>query len=183
MVQMCPDRQIISVYLDGELPSPWKEKLETHLEGCPACGARLNRYRGLSDALGEETDPSRVEEGKERVWRRLGAGEHSGVRRTFWFRSVSVPMPVAAAAAAVLVFAFILLINGRRAPTIQDTVAMGLDVQDIPAIDINGVLQYLGNEDTGDIVIIRLPESRSFTSLGEPALIKAADYSRRNSSR
>jgi hypothetical protein len=93
-------------------------------------------------------------------------------------------LPVAAAAAAALVFAFVMLISGRTAPVSPDmAVAAGLEVQGIPATDINGVLQYLGNEDTGDIVIIRLPESRSFTTLGEPALINAADYSRRNSSR
>jgi hypothetical protein len=40
------------------------------------------------------------------------------------------------------------------------------------------VLRYLGKEDAGDIVIIKLPESKSFSSSGEPALIKAADYSR-----
>jgi anti-sigma factor RsiW len=181
---MCPDRQIISVYLDQELPSPWKEKFEAHLEGCPRCRARLDRYRALSNALTAEGDISRIVEKRETVWRKIGTAEYPGPRRTFWFRSVSIPLPVAAAAAAVLVFAFVMLISGRTVPVSQNTaVAAGLDVQDIPAADINGVLQYLGNEDMGDIVIIRLPESKSFTSLGEPALIRAADYSRRNSSR
>jgi hypothetical protein len=36
--------------------------------------------------------------------------------------------------------------------------------------------QYLGGDDSGDIVIIRLPESRSFNSYGEPAIIRAAEY-------
>jgi hypothetical protein len=49
----------------------------------------------------------------------------------------------------------------------------------VPTTNLNEVLQYLGNRDPGDILIIRLPESRSFTSSGEPAIIKAADYSRR----
>jgi hypothetical protein len=48
----------------------------------------------------------------------------------------------------------------------------------VPTAGINEVLQYLGNRDPGDILIIRLPESRSFTSPGEPAIIKAADYPR-----
>jgi hypothetical protein len=45
----------------------------------------------------------------------------------------------------------------------------------VPASDLSGILQYLG-DDSPDIVIIRLPESRSFMSSGEPAIIKAADY-------
>jgi hypothetical protein len=43
---------------------------------------------------------------------------------------------------------------------------------------MESVLQYLGSNDTGDILILRLPESRNFASYGEPAIIKAADYTR-----
>jgi hypothetical protein len=50
----------------------------------------------------------------------------------------------------------------------------------VPVSDMNGIMQYLGQEDTADFVIIRLPESRNFVSSGEPTLVKAADYSRRN---
>jgi hypothetical protein len=56
---------------------------------------------------------------------------------------------------------------------------LGMEVQTIPVADMNGVIQYLGGDDTADIVIIRLPESKSFRSFGEPAMIKAAEYSAR----
>jgi hypothetical protein len=58
-----------------------------------------------------------------------------------------------------------------------------MEVQTIPVADMNGVIQYLGNDDTADIVIIRLPESKSFMSFGEPAIVKAADYSGRSTQR
>jgi len=46
------------------------------------------------------------------------------------------------------------------------------------------VLQQLaGGRDNGEVLIIRLPESRNFTSYGEPAIINAADYSRINPAR
>jgi hypothetical protein len=48
----------------------------------------------------------------------------------------------------------------------------------MPAADMSSVIQYLGY-DGADIIILRLPESRSFAAFGEPAIIKAADYSRR----
>jgi len=47
------------------------------------------------------------------------------------------------------------------------------------ATDLNGVLQYLG-ADGSDIIILRLPESRNFSRSGDPAIIRAADYSRRH---
>jgi hypothetical protein len=46
------------------------------------------------------------------------------------------------------------------------------------ATDLNGVLKYLG-ADGSDIIILRLPENRNFSRSGDPAIIRAADYSRR----
>jgi hypothetical protein len=53
----------------------------------------------------------------------------------------------------------------------------------VPIQDMAGVLQYLSGQDYGDFMVIRLPESRSFSRIGEPALINAADYSRRTARR
>jgi hypothetical protein len=60
----------------------------------------------------------------------------------------------------------------------QFPIESGLDLINIsPANDMSGVLRYLENTDSNDVVIIRLPESRSFQSTGEPQIIRAADYS------
>jgi hypothetical protein len=183
---MCPDRQILSVYHDGELPSPWKEKMEAHLETCPECRAQLDRYRQIF--RNPAVEESALDASKERIRRRLDDRFHRpgpGPRR-FWSRTVPVPLPAAAAAAAVLVFALAMLFAGQPGGRVQDipvAAGMGVDLQNIPVADFNGMLQYLGGEDSADIVIIRLPESKSFTSLGEPALVKAADYSGRNAPR
>jgi hypothetical protein len=86
-----------------------------------------------------------------------------------------VPLLVAAAA-LVLVFGVFFAGNLRTAAP-SATALSALDMQTIvPAADLNGIWQYLGNDDSGDIVIIRLPESRSFNSYGEPAIIRAAEY-------
>ncbi|MDR2404306.1 MAG: hypothetical protein LBD78_09800 [Spirochaetaceae bacterium] len=183
--------------------------MEKHLADCPVCRTRLERYRQISACIalpGAGVEPG--EALRERVWQRViqsgqddslpalqpaGGGEGRRSRRRslqygqeFWRRSLSVPLPAVAAAAAVFLFLlFGLAFNNRPAGTmnLQDTtVAMGIegDLQNIePVSDINGILQYLGGEDQGDIVIIRLPESRNFMSSGEPTIIKAADYSRR----
>jgi anti-sigma factor RsiW len=44
---MCPDPQILSIYLDGELPSPWKEKMQSHFAKCPICKEKLENMRKL----------------------------------------------------------------------------------------------------------------------------------------
>ncbi|MDR2069362.1 MAG: zf-HC2 domain-containing protein [Spirochaetaceae bacterium] len=186
---MCPDRQILSVYFDQELPSPWKEKLEAHLADCSECRNRLEQYRRFSPNPAE-SEAAAVEAVKGRVWSKVAClGEKIPTRKyrgRWWARSVSLPIP--AAAAAILFFAlaaFFVIRPVLRAP--QDTevaAGVGLEVQGIvPVSDMNGVIQYLGGEDTADIVIIRLPESKRFMSSGEPAIIRAADYSGRSTSR
>ena len=40
----CPDSDLFSAYVDGEVPSPWKEKLEEHIASCRECTERTNRY-------------------------------------------------------------------------------------------------------------------------------------------
>jgi hypothetical protein len=48
---------------------------------------------------------------------------------------------------------------------------------------MENVLQYLSSRDNGEIIILRLPESRNFVNYGEPAIIKAADYTRQATGR
>jgi hypothetical protein len=178
---MCPDREILSVYLDGELPSPWKKKLESHLEGCVRCRERLEAYRAVQRVILDGPASGVMEAAKERV--RAGLEKRAGPWLRYrsagiWRRRVTVPLPAAVAAAAV--FVVILALAWIRRPALRDpetAVAAEIDMRGIiPVSDMSGVLQYLGGDDTGNYVILRLPESRSFTSAGEPLIIKEADY-------
>ena len=197
---MCPERQLISLYMDGELPSPWKEKLETHLESCPGCRAVISGYSRLRDNIGEP-EQARIEAAAERVWNNIPkpAGQPVGnsVRNyqnqgRIWRRSITLPLPAAAAAAVLIAAIFLALIGvGRGNKTAaNDTMAAimpdYLQVDDqgiVPVQDMTEVLKYLSSQNYGDFMVIRLPESRRFSRIGEPALINASDYSRRTSSR
>jgi hypothetical protein len=207
---MCPDRQILSVYLDGELPSPWKEKMESHLVSCPLCRKTIDSWRQISGGL----RAAEAETGaKDRVWERISlrikdseetkdapaeAGSFSTAagRRTLtglWRRRVILPFPAAAAlgaaaaALAIITSSLLLRPSERNSPMISDSAVSALESTGIdmelnnirPISDVSGVLQYLERTDSNDIVIIRLPESRSFQSAGEPKMLRAADYSPR----
>ncbi|MDR2103878.1 MAG: zf-HC2 domain-containing protein [Treponema sp.] len=197
---MCPDRQILSVYFDGELPSPWKEKMEAHLRSCAACRERLEGYRRLSQVFKDDAaagvvnfpEPRR-QEAEERIWRNIIRIDRAR-RRTdtvkFRYRTLSLPLPAAAVLAAVFIMALlgaffrVPLFDREQGQEMAASPEIGLDVQGIvPVSDMNGVLQYLGSQDTADFVIIRLPESKYFMDSGEPTIIKATDYTRRNGSR
>jgi anti-sigma factor RsiW len=193
--QVCPDRQLLSVYFDGELPSPWKEKMEAHIAGCPACTRRLEAYRrvslGKAAAAAGEGDAG-LEPARERVWQKLEQSMDAysmpakprAVRRgAAWRRSVSIPLPAVAAAIVLLVaLAFLAVMRVTSTEGMSGmTFASDAELETpgiIPVADMEDVLQYLGSRDNGDIIILRLPESRNFVNYGEPSIVRAADYSR-----
>ena len=196
---MCPENQVYSLYLDNELPSPWKEKFEAHLASCTKCQIQLEKYKTIQNVMQED----RIEVSQEmesRVWENILAGNQKELvfskyrNRNFWRNSISVPLPAVAAAAAILVFAaFLALQNPRTSTVLPDfdpAIAQGIqgtgngnNLQEMISVNdmqsMNDVLQYLSREDTSDYLIIRLPDYREFSSIGEPELVRAADYSRR----
>ena len=201
MKSKCPEPQILSIHLDGELPAPWNEKMEIHLSKCSVCRERLENFRQLSQLCKETGNQSNipVETSLKKVWNKLEA-RRKFIRRTngislspafggsLWQRRLSIPLP--AAAAIALVILTILWIFGTQTRSqnepadIFDRANLILAVEDeipgiMPVADLNGVLQFLGT-DSSEILIMRLPESRNFHRVGEPAMIRAAEYSRRS---
>ena len=202
---MCPDRQIISVYIDNELLSPWKEKMEAHLESCPKCRTELNKYKLLRETLGS-IDHGTAETAQKRVWEKLNTPELiSGGnvkiaewrfgRKRLWNRTVTLPLPAAAAALLIFAFSFaiILMNNGSGTTEPVTVVAEQLNpiVQEwsgtllgddhdmiLPTLDMDDFLQFLINQNEGDFVLVRLPETSRFSRTGQATLISASDYSR-----
>jgi len=188
MKQGCPDRQLLSVYFDNEMDSPWKEKMEAHIAGCADCAKQLAAYKKISLSLAPTGDEL-LGESQQRVLQKLETnGHYSGYGNRpawgppIWKRRVSIPIP----AAAAVVFIFIALASflAIRTPGRMEIPNMAITAETeilpdiIPFSGMESVLQYLGSTDTRDILILRLPESRNFASYGEPTIIKAADYTR-----
>jgi len=133
---MCPDPQLLSIYVDGELPSPWKEKMEKHFSQCSVCGEKLENLKSLHELFKKDTSERRtivdksasdsagtaekhemefIEEAKTRIWRKLESRRRykSGMR--MWQRRLSVPLPAAAAAAAMVITVLTMLwLRGGR---------------------------------------------------------------------
>jgi anti-sigma factor RsiW len=125
---MCPDPKLISIYIDGELPSPWKEKMTSHLAECPICREKLESFKSVQVLFAKNTHQERtfversskehsseyvhteqefMEAAKEKVWKKLQLTKRPVQRlRNYnvWQRKVSIPWPMAAAAAILLIF-------------------------------------------------------------------------------
>lgn len=180
---MCPDRQMLSLYVDDEIPSPWKEKLEAHLATCAACSRAVDEYRELSAVIGA-VPADGLENARARVWKGLAARTPVSSVRSPWSRRIVLPVPAAVAAllaVAVLAAGGVGLASSSLG---SEPVAVVPNPQNIavPVSDIGSVLRYLDSqESSAEIVIIRLPEAASYESAGRPTLIRAADYNGRPS--
>jgi hypothetical protein len=221
---MCPDKEILSEFFDNEVPSPWKEQIESHLAICPSCRATVGVWARFDTVI---QAPSAVGGAEERVWeavsasidaesslrspglfsgRRAGHGAISrAVRGGFWGRRVSVPVPalagIMAAACALIVAVPLLVLRGpanpmrspvrafaavetERAQSLQHEAGSVTVIPDENALanpmnaqtaTLQDVLRYLGSADSGDFVILQLPD-KPFKPAGDPAFVTTVDY-------
>jgi hypothetical protein len=205
---MCPDPQLLSIYLDGELPSPWKEKMQDHFAQCPKCKEKLENFRRLQELFKEDRavkrtfverivdEPSEPRtyteqdliQTKERIWNKIEKRQCFMPRSGLLQRKLSIPLPAAAAAAVIILLLTAFWIRGANQvePSENTNFILAAEMDNIqeipgiiPAADMSGLLQYLSPQNTGtNIIILQLPESKNFFRSGEPAMIRAADFSR-----
>jgi len=110
----CPDSDLYSAYIDDEVPSPWKEKLEAHIHSCPKCKKMTDRYLKLhafiSTGMEIRTVPD-FEASFERIAERrkevlAAMGKKTPINYLAWTRQ-SVKIPLTAFAAMFLAAVFL----------------------------------------------------------------------------
>ncbi|MCL2266901.1 MAG: hypothetical protein FWC17_03945 [Treponema sp.] len=210
---MCPDKQILSIYLDEELPSPWKEKLEAHMADCPVCAEKYEKLRQLRRILKKDMTSGgisalsdsgtcteqEINDAKNRVWQRLASGGNRQRIRPnsrLWQRRLSIPLPAAAAAAVIIVLVAVITLQGTRisnnAMMAQTDSGAGFSGFSAAAdYEIPEFLQVADindilktlSSDGSDVIILTLPESQNFYRTGEPGIIRAADYNKTDGTR
>jgi len=181
---MCPDHQLLSAYYDEELDPERERRIEEHLSDCSTCRERLASFATLSDELMSLPVPE-LEESQARSWRAIQAGRKMPVV-TIWSKRLSVPMPVAAAAAAALVLAlgfsafamFTGLGRGESAPLLSAALPREGTPMNVQVSNINDIINYLNSRELGAHVTIQLPKSIDRMSMGQPELLRAADFKR-----
>lgn len=181
---MCPDAELLSAFTDGEVPSPWRERIAAHLEGCARCAATVEGFRGLSARLRSRggLDEAAV---ASRIAARLGlgAGPSEGGLRLLPTeagrprRGLALPLPAAAAAALALLG--LGLVSGRvllspaalaRAPAPSPTLAIPTAGSGSPTMD--SLVRYLEAQNAPVSITIQLPANPAFTGGGAPMIVK-----------
>ena len=189
---MCPDKQLLSAYCDGEVPSPWKESIRDHLARCPSCAGTLSFYRGIKESLREgpeQTGRPGAAAGPSRIFGPGGSLRPGGFHGLigsppypFWKRRFSLTT-AAALALGVLVFGAgaglaVVLGPGRL---LTESRAAGqakpLDLT-VKVKDVNQLLDILNRQELLREVTIRLPETRTFEFRGEPVFLRENEFFR-----
>lgn len=196
---MCPDASLLSAYVDGEVPSPWRERIEEHLASCPACSARVAAYRGLTETLAEgvlaEGEAGGLDEAAtvERLRSRLGAAldrplvaprpsrklegpKAFSPKPALWSRSVSLPLPAAAAAALVIVFLAGIAASSLFRPAhspVQTLAAAEIKPTKTQPESMEALISYLRSQDAQVSLTIQLPSGATFDGSGKPLVVKA----------
>ncbi len=106
---MCIDSQMLSAYLDGELPEPYRTQVEEHLEHCAACRKHLCDMKALDERVKAATfSDELLLRNKDRMFSLLDKKYfESGKKVSFIRRRLEVSVPSLVTAAAAVVFIFI----------------------------------------------------------------------------
>ncbi len=195
---MCPDRDLISAYVDGEVPSPWSERLEEHLADCGDCAAVAAGYRALGArlkadlAVDEAASLSRLRSRVELLLEDMPATGSRASRsprpQRPWSalrRPVSLPLPIAAAAALLVLLlagaTTLLALKPTRVASLPaasiQTVASGeispvaLEAKSQPG-SMDELLRYLEARDGQVTLTINLPSGTTFGSSGKPVIMR-----------
>jgi len=191
---MCPDRDLVSAYVDGEVPSPWRERLEEHLGSCSDCAALAADYARLGERLrtevaGEPSEAEALARGRTRLEALLAGlpGEPAdgpGPRRAregswkAWSRSISLPLPLAAAAAILVLLlggaTTALALRPNKGAAIQTVASVDIAKPQAQPASMDELLRYLDARDGQVTLTINLPTGATFGSAGTPVIMRSA---------
>ncbi len=127
-MSICPDKDIHSIYLDGELPEQFKSEYEAHVASCPKCAAELNKLRKIHEFLQQdskaiEPDKKFLDESYKRLESRMRFANIVSISQEKKPSYIKYFVPAAAAAAAV--FALMLPLQNARLARISRTAQAG----------------------------------------------------------
>jgi anti-sigma factor RsiW len=178
---MCPDKELLSSYMDGEVPSPWKEKMELHIAGCPSCSARVMEYSRLAASLkaagGSAGEDRILGEAAARIAASLNFDapafdrrrRFSGAVERLWSTKVSLPMPYLAAGAAALLAAGIFF-GAFRGASGQGTMASTSRTLQPRQVSLESIAQNV-RQSSLQPVMIDMPAESVFSQYGNPVIV------------
>lgn len=170
--------QITELYLYGELSPAEREAMETHLAGCAACRAEIERARRLHSLVTTYTAPAPAPDVLVQCRQRLEAAldrEQYGWRRLFADARAALANPSRVAAALTLVvfgFGMGWMMRSRSA-VVRTTPARQVESAALPDLSNIGSISQISQDPATDKVRITVNSERRVTlegSLDDPRI-------------
>lgn len=171
---MCPDREVLSAFVDGEVPAPWDKKILDHAESCPECSRIVQEYKAMSCRLSAPPEPD-SEAAREAVWSRLMEASRNRRPEPLWRAGFTVPLPLAMAALLAVAVLSTLVISSRRENNAL-RMAVFAASEFVPSSDnaaVESALKFLETQDPRIMVTVQLPPGAGLETFGKPVFMKA----------
>ncbi len=171
---MCPDKETLSAYHDGELEGAAAKLIENHLEECVRCGTTTRQYDRLSVSLRSSYEPAfrgDLVASRDHIIARAAIAPPA----SRWGGSIRIPLPLAAVAAAVIILLTVGLVMSFQRGGRVIGIAEG---RGEPASLYDYIERYLNTRRSGAPVIFILPDTAPLKIVSEPTFVRAADYRR-----
>jgi anti-sigma factor RsiW len=190
----CPNKDLLSAYLDQEIGSPWDAAIAGHLAACASCREKVAAWQDLSGRLKEAQTPD-IEAAARRVRQRidLSLEEHAeekvpvrvptdllvpaGHTVPFLRRQVLLPVPVLAGglAAMFVLVAGLFFFAGKSG---NDLTLARAELESLktvhvyyPVQDQAQFLQMINSKSSTGDVVFDLPSSDQFKVIGQPEVV------------
>lgn len=175
---MCPDKELLSAYTDGELDKEWDKRISSHLETCGTCRRIVESYRSLHNLI-LSADVPVSENRMEEIYGQIISKENKPA--PFWWGKISLPAPIALAAAALFMFLgglfYSLAINNRPEQIIVYELSNISSFEREWQSDVFPAISSDYNSNDIDLMFA-IPEHSGFAVTGEPRFILATEYKR-----
>lgn len=183
---MCPDKQVLSAYVDGEVSGKYEQIILDHCNDCEECTETLHFYRSLKENLVQISTPD-IPLSQARVYDRIKAEIREEEKhrqkifslRDFWRESISLPAPMVAFSTIlffVLLGGFIVSLNISKTTGIASLGPSTPSRVEIDAGSLEELSKYFEAESISIQIKMKLPEDSHFEIVGEPQFLREADF-------
>ncbi|MFQ3621045.1 MAG: zf-HC2 domain-containing protein [Spirochaetales bacterium] len=184
---MCPEKELLSMYVDGEVTQEDGIAITSHLETCSNCAGIVNRFIKIRKVLlhiGEtlaENTPARETQMEQEL---IGAGQrisrelerYRRVPRPFWQKQVPLTwLATAASVAFLLGGALSVTLLHPRVSENSFNQPQTLNIT-IKVRNMQQLLEILQHQQGVKEITIQLPDTPQFEFRSEPVFIRAADF-------
>ncbi len=176
---MCPDKNLLSAFFDGELDQRFGVAVESHVVECDSCSKFLGELEGLHSVLMVD-DLRQHPENQAATWNLLRQRLAVAIPLPLWKRRFQVPVPILGLATLLVVLLSIglfLSLNSQRGYMPFDSVTRShLAGSEMTSVD--DILNYLDARGEHAASIFNLPQDTELHCWSEPTLIRAVDCQR-----